>query len=269
MSDIELIDSHCHLIFENFAQDLEDVVLRWRSRGVKKLLHACCDLSEIPKLKKLSQEFEEIYYSVGLHPLEANKWEINYKSLLHNAVQEDNRVVAIGELGLDFFKSENKKRQIDALIPQMELAFELDLPVIIHCRDAAKEMINICSELNKKGRCPRGVLHCWTGTPNEMKQFLDLGFYISFSGIVTFPKAHEIHECAKIVPCDRYLIETDSPFLAPVPHRGKRNEPAFVEKVANFLSNLRSTDLSNIAAESSRNAEDLFKFDLLNRHYGC
>ena len=266
MSNIELIDSHCHLIFENFEQDIEDVVLRWRAKGVKKLLHACCELSEIPKLKKISHKFDEIFYSVGLHPLEANKWQKNYKTLLKNAARGDNRVVAIGELGLDFYKNENKNIQLDALIPQMDLAYELDLPVIIHCRDAANEMIQICSDLHSKGRCPRGVLHCWTGTPNEMKQFLDLGFYISFSGIVTFPKSHEIHQCAKIVPCDRYLIETDSPFLAPVPHRGKRNEPAFVEKVADFLSDLRSTELKNIAEESSRNAEDLFKFDLLKGH---
>ena len=269
MSTIELIDSHCHLIFDNFENDLEEVVARCRSRGVKKLLHACCEISEIPKLKKISNKFVEIYYSVGLHPLEANQWKINYKSLLESAAKEDNRVVAIGELGLDFFKSENKNMQVDALIPQMELAYELDLPVIIHCRDAANEMINICRELFQNGTCPRGVLHCWTGTPNEMKQFLDLGFYISFSGIVTFPKVYEIHECAKIVPSDRYLIETDSPFLAPVPHRGKRNEPAFVENVANFLANLRSTELTTVAEESSRNAEDLFKFDLLNRHSNC
>ena len=112
---------------------------------------------------------------------------------------------------------------------------------------------------SNKGKCPDGVLHCWTGTPNEMKQFLDLGFYISFSGIVTFPKAHEIHECAKIVPNDKYLIETDSPFLAPVPHRGKRNEPAFVENVAKFMADLRSTELITIAKESSKNAEDLYR----------
>ena len=259
MRDIELIDSHCHLIFE----DLEDVVSRWRSRGVKKLLHACCELSEIPKLKKLSQKFDEIYYSVGLHPLEANQWESKSKSILKNAAQEDCRVVAIGELGLDFFKSEDKTNQIDALIPQMNLAFELGLPVIIHCRDAATEMIKICNDLSKKGECPKGVLHCWTGTQDEMKQFLELGFYISFSGIVTFPKAHEIHNCAKIVPSDRYLIETDAPFLAPVPYRGKRNEPAYVESVAISLANLRSTEIENIAEESSRNAEDLFKFDLI------
>ena len=263
MSDIELIDSHCHLIFENFEEDLDDVVFRLRSKGVKKLVHACCDLTEIPKLKKISNKFNEIYYSVGLHPLEAKKWELNSKSLLRSSAQDDRKVVAIGELGLDFFKNEDKTLQIDALIPQMELAFELELPVIIHCRDAATEMIEICNELSKQGKCPQGVLHCWTGTQKEMKQFLDLGFYISFSGIVTFPKAHEIHECAKMVPKDKYLIETDSPFLAPVPHRGKRNEPASVENVANFMANLRSTELTTIAKESYKNAEDLFKFDLL------
>ena len=152
-----------------------------------------------------------------MHPLEAKKWEISSKSILKKSAQEDRRVVAIGELGLDFFKSKNKTQQIDALIPQMELAHELELPVIIHCRDAANEMIEICNQLSKIGKCPQGVLHCWTGTPKEMKQFLDLGFYISFSGIVTFPKACEIHECAKIVPSDKYLIETDSPFLALYP----------------------------------------------------
>ena len=263
MSNIKLIDSHCHLIFENFEQDLEEVVFRWRSVGVKKLLHACCDLSEIPKLKKISHKFDELYYSVGLHPLEASKWEWNSKSILKNAVQADKRVVAIGELGLDFFKNENISEQIEALIPQMHLAFELELPVIIHCREAAKEMIKICNELSNEGKCPKGVLHCWTGTPDEMRQFLDLGFYISFSGIVTFPKAYEIHKCAKLVPSNRYLIETDAPFLAPVPNRGKRNEPAFVESVAKSLADLRSSEFKNIAEESSRNAEDLFKFDLI------
>ena len=264
MSNIKLIDSHCHLIFENFEKDLEEVVSRWRSIGVEKLLHACCELSEIPKLKKISNKFDELYYSVGLHPLEANKWENNSKSILKNAAQHDSRVVAIGELGLDLFKSENVSIQIKALIPQMNLAFELGLPVIIHCRDAVNEMLKICHDLSKEGKCPKGVLHCWTGSPDEMRQFLDLGFYISFSGIVTFPKAHEIHECAKLVPSDKYLIETDAPFLAPVPHRGKRNEPAFVENVAKSLAELRSTTLKNIAEESSRNAEDLFKFDLIN-----
>ena len=119
-------------------------------------------MSEIPKLKKISHDFNEIYYSVGLHPLEAKKWEFRSKSLLKRSALEDKRVVAIGELGLDLFKSEDKTQQIDALIPQMELAYELELPVIIHCRDAAIEMIDICNDLSKQGKCPKGVLHCWT-----------------------------------------------------------------------------------------------------------
>ena len=263
MSDIKLIDSHCHLIFENFEEDFDDVVSRWRSVGVKKLLHACCEISEIPKLKKISNKFEDIYYSVGVHPLEANKWDANSKPILKKAAEGDSRIVAIGELGLDLFKNKNLSKQMDALIPQMDLAFELGLPIIIHCRDAASEMIQLCKDLSKNARCPNGVLHCWSGTPEEMRQFLDLGFYISFSGLVTFPKTYEIHECAKLVPKDRYLIETDSPFLAPVPFRGKRNEPSFVESVAESLAILRATDLQKIAEESSQNAEDLFKFNLI------
>ena len=139
MSDIELIDSHCHLIFENFEKDLEDVVLRLRSKGIKKLVHACCELTEIPKLKKISHEFNEIYYSVGLHPLEAKKWDESSKSLLRKSAQEDRRVVAIGELGLDFFKNENKTQQIEALIPQLELAYELQLPAVSYTHLRAHE----------------------------------------------------------------------------------------------------------------------------------
>ena len=158
MSDIELIDTHCHLIFESFEKDLKDVVQRMRSKGIKKIVHACCELTEIPKLRNISHKFDEIYYSVGLHPLEAKQWQLDSKSLLKRSAQDDCRVVAIGELGLDFFKSTNKTQQIDALIPQMELAYELELPVIIHCRDAANEMIEICNDLSKRGKCPQGAV---------------------------------------------------------------------------------------------------------------
>ena len=264
MKGIHLIDSHCHLIYENFQEDLDQVVKRWRSNGVKRILHACVEFDEIPKIKEISNKYSEVYYSVGLHPLDADKWNAQSNSVLEKAIINDKRVLAIGELGLDLFKDKNLDEQLHALIPQMELANKMDLPVIIHCRNAAKEMINVCKDLKRKDICPRGVLHCWSGTPEEMEEFLNLGFYISFSGIVTFPKASAIHDCAKLVPNDRYLIETDSPFLAPVPYRGKRNEPAFVESVAKSLAMLRSIDIKTIAFESSRNAEDLFKFDLVN-----
>ena len=264
MNDINLIDSHCHLIFDSFSNDIEEVALRWRSMGVKKVLHACCELSEIPKLKKIADKFSELYYSVGLHPLDASKWAKDSQSTLREAIKSDNRVRAIGELGLDFFKCDNKEKQLLALYPQLELANELDMPIIVHCREAAEEMIKVFKDLSKNNCCPRGVLHCWSGSPEEMEEFLSLGFYISFSGIVTFPKAYEIHECAKSVPSNKYLVETDSPFLAPVPFRGKRNEPSYVKSVAQAIASLRSTELVTVAKETSENAEKLFKFDLVN-----
>ena len=269
MEEVNLIDSHCHLIFENFLDDIDAVACRWRSKGVKKLLHACVDLSDIPKMQKIANRFSEIYYSVGLHPLDAYKWDSHSENILSEAIKKDNRIVAIGEMGLDLFKNNDIDTQIAALLPQMRLAFEYDLPVIIHCRDAAKEMIKICKDLKKSNICPKGVLHCWSGTVNEMREFLDLGFYISFSGIVTFPKAFETHDCARQVPSDKYLIETDSPFLAPVPYRGKRNEPAFVESVAKSIASLRSSKIELIASESSENAEKLFQFDLVKRPNIC
>ena len=263
MKGINLIDSHCHLGFENFNNDIEEVALRWRSKGVKKLLHACCDLSEIPKLKKIADQFSEVFYSVGLHPLDARKWGSDSKSILRKSIKNDNRVVAIGELGLDLFKCDNKEIQLLALHPQLELASELDLPVIVHCRDAAEEMIALFKDLSRNNCCPRGVLHCWSGEPREMEEFLEMGFYISFSGIVTFPKAYKTHDCARLVPSNKYLVETDSPFLAPVPYRGKRNEPSYVEKVAETIASIRSTDLTTVAKETSENAEKLFKFELV------
>ena len=263
MEEINFIDSHCHLIFENFIDDIDQVACRWRSKGVKKLLHACVELSDIPKMQKIANRFSEIYYSVGLHPLDANKWDSNSADILKEAIRNDNRIVAIGEMGLDLFKNDDIEEQISALMPQMKLAYECDLPVIIHCRNAAREMIHICKDLKKSNICPKGVLHCWSGTVNEMKEFLDLGFYISFSGIVTFPKATETHNCARLVPIDKYLIETDSPFLAPVPYRGKRNEPAFVESVAKSIALIRSSKIEEVARESSQNAEKLFKFNLV------
>ena len=260
---MNLIDSHCHLVFDNFNDDIEEVALRWRAKGVKKLLHACCNLSEIPKLKKVADKFAEVYYSVGLHPLDASKWKADSQTILRNAINNDSRVVAIGELGLDFFKSDNEEAQFLALYPQLELAYELDLPIIVHCREAAKAMISLFKDLSRNNCCPRGVLHCWSGNPKEMEEFLSMGFYISFSGIVTFPKAYQTHDCAKLVPSDRYLIETDSPFLAPVPYRGKRNEPSYVESVAKTIASLRSIEFATVADETSANAENLFKFELV------
>ena len=253
-----IIDSHCHLVFSNFDEDREKVAERWRSQGVKALLHACVEPSEIQAIKSIADQFHEIRYSVGVHPLDVKYWEPETLSVLRNAALEDKRVVAIGELGLDLFKATNLSEQISVLIPQLNLAFELNLPVIIHCRDAAKEMQEVLSKLYEKGCCPKGVMHCWSGNFKEMRGFLDLGYYISFSGNVTFKNAVDIHECAREVPPDRFLVETDSPFLSPVPHRGKRNEPSYVKYVVEKISELRGESFSEIAEKTTKNARELF-----------
>ncbi|MEC8688230.1 MAG: TatD family hydrolase [Cyanobacteriota bacterium] len=253
-----LIDSHCHIVFRNFDDDLEEVAARWREAGVRSLLHACVEPSEIPAIRALADRFPEMRYSVGVHPLDTEHWSDDTVTVLRRAALEDDRVVAIGELGLDLFREKNLEEQLNVLRPQLDLAVELDLPVIIHCRDAAEPMINELRLRQERGLSPGGVMHCWGGTPAEMHQFLDLVFYISFSGTVTFPKAVPTHDCARQVPEDRFLVETDCPFLAPVPRRGKRNEPAFVASVAARVAELRGVDLNTVALSSTANARRLF-----------
>ncbi len=258
MSVPDLIDSHCHIIFPNFQNDLDDVAKRWREVGIKTIIHACVEPSEIPAIRSLADRFPEMRYSVGVHPLDIQHWDNTTFNLLRSAASNDHRVVAIGELGLDLFKDSNLEEQLYVLKKQFELALELDLPVIIHCRDASEPMLDLLQKLNSIGQCPKGVMHCWGGNTDEMQGFLDLGFYISFSGIVTFPKAFDTHDCARKVPENRFLIETDCPFLAPVPWRGKRNEPSYVQVVAQKIAEIRQESYELVAIRSTDNAKRLF-----------
>ncbi len=253
-----LIDSHCHLVFRNFEEDLDAVRQRWQEAGVRALVHACVEPSEIPAIRALADRLPELRYSVGVHPLDTQHWQSDTAEVLASAARADARVVAIGELGLDLFRDQNLEQQLDVLRPQLDLAVELDLPVIIHCRDAAEPMLEELRQRAERGACPRGVMHCWGGTPEEMRGFLELGLYISFSGTVTFPKAEATHACAREVPSDRYLVETDCPFLAPVPRRGKRNEPAYVRAVAERVAELRQQSVEQVCDTSTANAMRLF-----------
>jgi TatD DNase family protein len=257
-----LVDSHCHIVFRNFDADLDEVSRRWREAGVKALVHACVEPSEIPAIRELADRFPELRYAVGVHPLDTEHWQSDTAEVLEAAARADPRVVAIGELGLDLFRATNLEEQLAVLRPQLDLAVALDLPVIIHCRDAAAPMLTELRQRHARGGCPRGVMHCWGGTPEEMEGFLDLGLHISFSGTVTFAKAEPTHACARLVPADRYLIETDCPFLAPVPRRGKRNEPAYVAAVAARVAELRQETLEQVAATSTANAARLFGLTL-------
>ena len=256
---LPLIDSHCHIVFRQFDDDLEVVASRWREAGVQALLHACVEPGEIPGIRALADRFPEMRYGVGVHPLDTEHWAADTVSVLAEAAAADDRVVAIGELGLDLFRATNLDEQLAMLVPQLDLAEQLDLPVIIHCRDAAEPMLQLLEQRRAAGRCIKGVMHCWGGTPAEMEAFLGYGLYISFSGTVTFPKATETHDCARQVPADRYLVETDCPFLSPVPRRGKRNEPSMVRHVAERVAELRQESLEQVCLQSSANAARLFK----------
>ncbi len=255
-----LIDTHVHLNFDIFQDDFASLRERWQAAGVTRLVHSCVEPSEFATTQALADRCPELVFAVGLHPLDVHKWELEQAlALIRQHASADERVVAIGELGLDFYKAENVAQQQALCRAQLELALELDKPVIVHCRDAAAPLRDLLMEVNQaSGQRLRGVMHCWSGTPEETKWFLDLGFYISFSGIVTFKKAEAVQASARLVPDDRLLVETDCPFLAPVPRRGKRNEPALVRYVAEAVAQLRATDFDTLAAQTTANACRLF-----------
>lgn len=256
-----LIDTHVHLNFDSFQPDLDEVAQNWREAGVVRLVHSCVEPSEFQTIQSIADRFPEISFAVGLHPLDVEeKWKPEVAEQILTLAQSDARVVAIGETGLDFFKAENHEQQKDALWAQMEIAHQLNLPVIVHCRDAAAVMAEQVKRFWAEQGHIQGVMHCWSGTPEETQRFLDLGFYISFSGIVTFKNAAAVQESAKLVPNDRLLIETDCPFLAPVPKRGeRRNQPAYVRFVAEQVAALRNVSLDELALQTTTNACRLFK----------
>lgn len=255
---MNLVDTHVHINFETFQYNLEDVAQRWRSAGLKYLVHSCVEPGEFQRTQALADRYPELFFSVGLHPLESRQWTEASLPLIQSLAQSDRRVVAIGETGLDFYKSEDKASQYAALEGQLQVARALKLPVIIHCREAAQPLAEFLRSFWQREGVVPGVMHCWGGTVAETQWFLDLGFYISFSGTVTFKKAQSIRAAAAIVPSDRILIETDCPFLAPVPVRGQRNEPALVRHVADTLAEVRGIDVEQLAAQTTTNAQTLF-----------
>ena len=257
---MQLIDTHVHLNFDSFEPDLSSVRLRWREAAVVSLVHSCVHPEEFVRIQAIAHQFPEVSFAVGLHPLDADRWTVNMADQILSLARSDSKVVAIGEMGLDFYKANNYQQQKTVLAAQLAIAAELNLPVIIHCREAAAQMRDLLQDWQTQtGEKMRGVMHCWGGTPEETKWFLDLGFYISFSGTVTFKNAKQIQASAQMVKSDRLLIETDCPFLAPVPKRGeRRNEPAYVHYVAAAVAHLRGVSLEEIAAQTTQNACELF-----------
>jgi TatD DNase family protein len=255
-----VIDSHCHLADEVFEPELASVVARAREAGVEGALCilAAEDDGEAQRAGKVSEAWSAVRFATGVHPHQAKVGENRpgHADTLVRTRAAAVAAVAVGEIGLDYhydFSPRTVQRQV--FVEQLETARALKLPVIIHTREADDDTFGV---LASEGKGLAGVFHCFTGGVDRARKALDLGFHLSLAGIVTFPKATDLHEVAAFVPESRLLVETDSPFLAPVPHRGKRNEPAFVSHVVDALATIRGTSPGQIAAQTTRNFLELF-----------
>jgi TatD DNase family protein len=259
---VVLIDTHCHLDFESFHDDIEAVIERATAAGVTRMIVPSLDLDNAAAVLALTERFPTVYAAVGVHPNSAAEWRDEWIDRLHELAQRP-KVVAIGEIGLDTYWDKTPPDiQQRALTRQLELAAELDLPVIIHNRDASADVLRLLSELvtrhSSLGTSPFGVLHSFSADWDTAESALALGYYLGFTGPLTYKKADDLRAIAARVPLDRILIETDAPFLAPHPFRGKRNEPAHVRLVAERLAEVRGISLEEVAAATTANALDLF-----------
>ena len=253
-----LVDSHCHLDrldYEGKHKNIADVIDKARVQGITHLLSVCVTLDDYPAMAEMIAPYKQVSSTCGIHPL--YKEAVMDEALLLEYASSD-KVVAIGETGLDFFYSpETKEWQMDAFRRQIRVAKKLHKPLIIHTRGARQETLDILHE--EGAEQVGGVLHCFTESIEMAEEAMKLGFYISVSGIVTFKNAKELQEVIKAVPLDRLLVETDSPYLAPVPHRGQENEPAYTHDVAKFVADLKGVSFEELAEVTTNNYFNLFK----------
>jgi TatD DNase family protein len=252
-----LVDSHCHLDFADFGDELDEVVARARRAGVGAMVTICTRLTEFERVLAIAERYENVWCSVGIHPHEAaNEPEATAARLVELARHP--RVVGIGEAGLDYhYDHSPRDRQREVFRRHIEAARVSGLPLIVHSRNADADTVELLEEGTAAGGLT-GVIHCFSSTDLLAKGALALGFYISLSGIVTFRNAEPLRKIARDLPEDRLLVETDAPYLAPMPHRGKRNEPAFVVHTAALVSELRQQDPESLAASTTANFYRLF-----------
>jgi TatD DNase family protein len=254
------VDSHAHIDGAEFDTDRNEVIERARDAGVSTILNIGTGdprSGALERAVELAEAHPGIYTAIGIHPHDARLFDNQTERLIAKLITQSSRVIAWGEIGLDFhYDNSPREVQIKVFQRQLQLAAEANLPVIIHTREAEAETIEILKSQTASGP---GIMHCFSGSSRLAQQAIDLGFYISFSGIVTFKKAEELRTTAKQVPLDRLLIETDCPFLAPVPYRGKRNEPAYVVEVARCLADLHGVGLDEMGEITAANFARIFK----------
>lgn len=252
-----LVDSHCHLNFPDFKEDMEAVISRARAAGVGVMQTICTEVEEFEEVSAIAEQHEGIYCSVGVHPNESEqKSKAELEFLLSKAGHP--KVIGIGETGLDYhYTYSSRTVQQESFRVHIEASRRTKLPLIVHTREADEDTVNILAEEMKRGSFP-GVIHCFTSTQWLADKCLEMGLYISISGIVSFKNAQAIRDTVKTIPLDRLLVETDAPFLAPVPHRGKRNEPAFTKYTNKAVAEFKGISEEACAAATTANFFRLF-----------
>lgn len=253
---MELFDSHCHVDDRKFDADRDEALARMLERGVTRYAVIGSDMESSRHAADFAAGHKGCYAAVGIHPHEAKTMQDGDLDLLAQWLKED-KVVALGEIGLDYYYDLSPRDvQMDVCEKQMELAWQLNVPVAYHVRDAHQDMIDLLKR--HKGKLTGGIIHCFSGSWEIAREYLKLGYYISFAGPVTFKKAPKLQEAAMNVPRERLLVETDSPYLAPEPVRGRRNEPGNVYYVAEKIAALRGESLEELAAYTTQNAMDVY-----------
>lgn len=250
-----LIDSHAHLEMKEFESDREEVIKRAGSEGVDFIVTVGTNLKLSSKAAALANKYKNIYATVGVHPHDVAQTDKNTFDTIKKLVKTGKKIVAYGEIGLDFFRNLSpQERQLEVFGLQLELAKELDLPVVIHDREAHRQSL----ETVQASGIRRGVFHCFSGDYEMAKKCIDLGFFISIPGVVTFDKSKTLQDVAGRVPLSSLLIETDAPYLAPVPHRGQRNEPSYIVHTAKKVAQIKNISWEEVARVTSANAINLF-----------
>jgi TatD DNase family protein len=256
---VRLTDTHCHLVSEKLFLNASELVTRAHDAGVTRIINIAYNDTTTRAGLELVGSLPNVWTTCGIQPHDASEYSQELAEQMIKTAATCEKLVAIGEIGLDAHYTLSPMEQQEACFEHfLDLACVLNKPVVIHVRETHRQVYErLASRIN---RGLRGVIHCFTGTTPEAREFLNLGFHISFSGIVTFKSAHALAETARYVPADRLLIETDAPYLAPVPYRGKTNEPAFLTATAAFLAQARGCSVGDIAHQTNDNATQLFSF---------
>lgn len=266
-----LIDTHAHIAFDAYDEDRSEMMQRAFETGVHKILHPCCTLDEFTKLVEFTELYDgkekiDLYTAIGVHPCYIESWKENSKAYIEEQVlkYQKQKLKAIGETGLDYFHCkdpEEQEKQRNIFQDHIDIAKKYSLPLIIHTRDAWEDTEKIlAANFSKDPKARNGVIHCFTGSNENAKAFLEYGFYISWSGVLTFKKNEHFRTTAKEIDKERFLVETDSPYLAPQAQRGKRNEPSYVNYVVDTLSDCYQVQREDIVKQSTANAQKLFSF---------